>query len=404
MKTATRKRLTVRLRESFASGQAARVDRQNGIVFGVKILGKTSPNSHGLRNVEGSDYTPECRRKAIALYEGCPVNVNHPPRDKPGAERSVYDRLGVLRNVREGADGCPYGDLHMLPSHSMAGPIMDAAERMPEAFALSHNALGRGEVRNGRYVVEEIVEARSVDVVTEGGTTRSLFESRHMKKTLRELLESSPAKGKIRAKLLEMGEAMPDEMALMEPDMGDGDAGGGDWKQSLVDAIGVLVSSDDAENHDMARKILAMLKPAAAAGDGEYESDGETVEDVEEARDSNGNGWNNDKERKAAAARMREEGEFTGTYESLQRELNALKRKDAVRDLCEAEGVKLAPAHFKAACLIESEEDRREFVQGFRELRESYPRSIASTPRTGGSRINGREVKDAKTFAESLLN
>ncbi|HVI05015.1 MAG TPA: hypothetical protein VM711_02850, partial [Sphingomicrobium sp.] len=72
----------------------------------------------------------------------------------------------------------------------------------PNAFALSHNALGKGEVRGRRYVVTEIPEVRSVDIVTDGGTNRSLFESRQepMKIKVRKLFEAAGPKAKPNAK------------------------------------------------------------------------------------------------------------------------------------------------------------------------------------------------------------
>lgn len=379
MKTATAK--LVRLLESIPSGSSLRVDRDAGTIFGVKILGRSSPNRHGLRNVEGTDYTPEALAGAVRLYEGIKVNCDHPQRETPGADRSALDRLGKLVNVRM-EQGEIYGDLKLLKSHPMAARLFEAAESMPDLFGLSHNALGRGEVKDGRYRIAELVEVRSVDVVADAGTTRSLFESKEapMKRKLRALLESSKAAPKLKRRLLEMAdEGYMTDMADMEtaPEAADT----GDWKQSLVDAIGKLVSSDSPEDHDMARKIMNMLKPATAS------TSSDTTADTTESDDSDDD---DDKEEKE-------------TVESLRRDLADLRRKDAVRDLCEAENVKLAPVHFKAACLIESEADRKEYVRGFRELRESYPRSL-STPRTGTNRIGVPDVKDSKSFAEAILN
>lgn len=150
-----------------------KVDRNRGIIRGVKILGLISEN--------GRQYMPDAVRKAAKLYEGIRVNIDHP--NKPDDVRSAESRFGKLVRVRfiEG-DGL-YGDLEFLRSHPMAERICEAAERMPDAFGLSHNAQGEGdENKDGIFVVSKIVEVRHVDVVADPATTKSLSEGRKMKK------------------------------------------------------------------------------------------------------------------------------------------------------------------------------------------------------------------------------
>ncbi len=107
------------------------------------------------------------------------VNIDHPDRSKPHQERSARDRLAWLEQVEVNNHGT-FGDLHFLdPKAPFSKLVMSAAERNPRAFALSHNATGKGTVRDRRYVVEEITEVRSVDLVADGGTNVSLFESRY---------------------------------------------------------------------------------------------------------------------------------------------------------------------------------------------------------------------------------
>lgn len=161
------------------AGSKVRVDRGQGVIRGVKILGRHSPNTHGEPGAtHGTEYTLEALQQAHSRkqYEGINVNVGHPPRKDPDQERSPYDNLGELRNVELKDDGL-YGDLHVLKSHPFADRVFESAERMPTAFSLSHNAKGRGAVVDGRYVIVEIPYVRSVDVVTKGATTRSLYES-----------------------------------------------------------------------------------------------------------------------------------------------------------------------------------------------------------------------------------
>ena len=59
------------------------VDREAGVLRGVKILGLQSRN--------GRSYLPEALSAASKLYEGAKVNVNH-PKGNPLAPRSPASR------------------------------------------------------------------------------------------------------------------------------------------------------------------------------------------------------------------------------------------------------------------------------------------------------------------------
>jgi hypothetical protein len=62
--------------------------------------------------------------------------------------------------------------------------VCEAAERMPGAYGLSHNAQCEGATDNdGVWVIDTIVEVRSVDLVADAGTTQGLFESKRTMKT-----------------------------------------------------------------------------------------------------------------------------------------------------------------------------------------------------------------------------
>ena len=156
-----------RLREVFQS-PSAKVDRENGVIRDVRILGPSSLN--------GRQYSKQAVQNARELYEGKVVNFDHPHRDMPDAERSVADRAGWLEDVHF-KDGGLTGDLHILKADPRAEKICEAAERRPELFGLSHNVEGKTRRENGKTLVEEILRVRSVDVVSDPASTRSLFES-----------------------------------------------------------------------------------------------------------------------------------------------------------------------------------------------------------------------------------
>lgn len=145
-------------------GVALRVDRQRGIIQGVKLLGTVSK--------KGREYPPAVIAKAAPMYEGMRVNIDHVD---PGQRRSLRDRIGIVKNVALGEDGL-YGDFHFNPKHALAEQIAWDAENAPQNLGFSHDT--RGVVRNagGRAVVESIDRVLSVDLVANPATTDGLFE------------------------------------------------------------------------------------------------------------------------------------------------------------------------------------------------------------------------------------
>lgn len=152
------------------------VDRSSSVVKNVKIIGFESAN--------GRVYTADALKEAIGMYEGVNVNIDHPEGD-PGEQRSAWDRVGFLRNVRFVEGKGLYGDLHLLPSHPFTERILEAAEKMPQIYGLSHNARGEGyeDKKTGKFVVNRVAEVRHVDLVADPATTHSLAESASQQKT-----------------------------------------------------------------------------------------------------------------------------------------------------------------------------------------------------------------------------
>jgi len=148
------------------NGASVRVDRQAGILRGVKILGLASRN--------GRVYRSGALDAAIPLYEAARVNVNHPA-GSPAVPRGYEERIGSVRNVRRGSDGL-YADFHFNPKHRLAEQLIWDASHAPENVGFSHNVLGRTSREGGQTVVEEILQVHSVDLVPDPATTRGLFE------------------------------------------------------------------------------------------------------------------------------------------------------------------------------------------------------------------------------------
>lgn len=149
-------------------GVAVRVDAQQGVIRGVKILGLESRN--------GRSYPAEALAEAAGLYEGAKVNVNH-PKGSPLAARDYQDRIGVIRNASVRPDEGLFADFHFNPKHALAEQLLWDAEHAPENVGFSHNVEARTARRGDRVVVEAITRVQSVDLVADPATTRGLFEA-----------------------------------------------------------------------------------------------------------------------------------------------------------------------------------------------------------------------------------
>jgi hypothetical protein len=149
-------------------GRQIEVDpNKNGpTIRNVKILGLVSKN--------GREYLPAALKKAVAMYEGRAVNVDHTNRTD---HRSYRDRIGVLRRVRFVENRGLFGDLHYNPQHPLANQLVWDSVHSPENVGLSHSAHGRVVRRGDKLVVEEIESVNSVDLVADPATTSGLFET-----------------------------------------------------------------------------------------------------------------------------------------------------------------------------------------------------------------------------------
>ena len=122
---------------------------------------------------KGREYPKEVMARALPLYEGMRVNVDHVD---PGQRRSLRDRIGLVKNVTLKEDGL-YGDFHFNPKHALAEQIAWDAENAPQNLGFSHDTRGSSRNIGGRVVVESIDKVLSVDLVANPATTTGLFES-----------------------------------------------------------------------------------------------------------------------------------------------------------------------------------------------------------------------------------
>jgi hypothetical protein len=148
-------------------GMALRVDRNQGVLAGVKLIGLSSRN--------GRRYREAALAGAVGMYEGAKVNVNH-PKDGPLAPRDYQDRLGVIRGVEFRAGEGLFGDLHFNPKHALAEQLVWDAEHNPRNVGFSHNVQARLSRVDDGVVVEAITRVQSVDLVADPAATDGLFE------------------------------------------------------------------------------------------------------------------------------------------------------------------------------------------------------------------------------------
>lgn len=153
--------------EYAAAGVAKRIDEDYGVLMRVRVLGLESKN--------GRRYSAEAVRRAIPLYEGIGVFVDH--HSKPAAVRSYRDRIGTLQSVGFQEGQGLFGNLHLNMAHPLYAQIMADAKSSTPGVGLSHVVEGRSVHLNGLTVVEDIERVVSVDLVCNPATANSLFES-----------------------------------------------------------------------------------------------------------------------------------------------------------------------------------------------------------------------------------
>lgn len=243
-------------------GKPLRVDRDAGIIHRIKILGWDSRN--------GRRYLPEAVSKKLALYEGAKAYSNHPA--KATAMRATEDLLGIWHNPVVEPDGV-YADLHYLKSHQLCERLCEDAERGLGLFAASHNADGRGvEGKDGILLITEILAVRSVDLVTNAGTVTNLRENYVPQTTLRQLIESSKATAPMKVAWLTL---LEDEFGDMPMDAPVEPPAGADGNALLAQAIAAYITAGTEPDHEMATKLLKLMKPQSAETTTEGEDDDE---------------------------------------------------------------------------------------------------------------------------------
>jgi hypothetical protein len=156
--------------QSFGEVTEAMIDREAGLIKGVKLL--------GLRSKNRRNYDTAGVRKSAAVLEGAKIYIDHPA--TATAPRSYKDKFAVVEGKVEYRAGLGhFGNIRFNPKHPVAEQFVWDVLNSPKSFGMSINAsvqTGKAD-QNGDVLVESISSVRSIDIVTDPATAEGLFES-----------------------------------------------------------------------------------------------------------------------------------------------------------------------------------------------------------------------------------
>lgn len=341
------------LAEDTAFGKGPRLNKEKGIVTGVKILGFSS--KHGYR------YSQRALEEAVPMYENIAVNVNHPPRDKLNSSRRYEDRFGRMKNVSFQEGRGIVGDLHYNKKHPLVEQFEYDVENEPLNVGLSQNASGSTVRRGGELVVESIDLLRSVDLVADPATNKGLFESKgdvRMRVRRKKVRRGRSNLQRTAARLLEAA----DERRRKEKPKS--------TKKAMMDMIESVL-----DNNKDPRAIRSKVNSILGLADGEANGG-----------NSSPHGKPNMKSKKKQLAES-----------VLVKKVARLERRDRVRDLCEDVGFRPTKTQLKAIVKMDTKKEAKELIESMR----SKPQ------RKGAKASEGREGKRKKEsstreFLESI--
>lgn len=292
------------------------IDEAAGVIRGVKILGRISKN-------KGREYTDAALTEACQRYERCGVNIDHPDRKNPDAERSVTEKLGWFESCEVRDDGV-YGDLNYLKSHPYSAMLVEVAKRDPSQLGFSHNAAGKGRSVGKKEFIESIEKIRSVDLVQKPATTNGLFESEEPVKTLKQFIEGIEGISPEKTLLLNLMEEDAEMAAAEAPEMPAASSSEDQIKAAFRQAVMAAFDDEALDSKATLSKIKDILKA--------YDKlTGQAKE-----------------EKAAPAETPAEGGDSTSAMESVQAELAELKAKNEVRDLFESQDVRATSERISA--------------------------------------------------------
>jgi hypothetical protein len=154
---------------SFHEAVKGRIDREAGLIKGVKLMSFESKNARRYRLPDP------------ALFQGTQIRLNHhgkedgPPMDTDPPFEGIW---ATAENIKVGPDGV-YADLKYNKKHVQMESILWWAENSPTVGGFSPITWGLHNHVNGETVID-ILMVESVDLVGRPATTKGFFESEAM--------------------------------------------------------------------------------------------------------------------------------------------------------------------------------------------------------------------------------
>lgn len=378
------------------------VDEAAGVIRGVKIIGHESKN--------GRTYPPETLRKALPLYEGAKVNVNHAAK---GQQRDYRDRIGNLRNVamREGAG--LFGDFHFNPKHPLAEQLIWDAKNAPQNVGFSHVAEGKVKVVAGKNIVEEIQKVEGVDLVANAATVNSLFE--HVEndalQSLTGLAESrdKQSPGDLGAvwlrEMMSQGFANPQMQvpAQGNPMLGQSPGGAADAgiKQAIKAMVNAVLDDQSMDTKAAMGRIVEILKSQERIMGKGGNSDDPNAKPGEESDPLKGGEKKPEGEEKKNPFGESVEPTLAEVLEENRR----LKAEGMARGLLETAGIEATQALVEGVALHKGEAEMKKFIESMPKGRTPGPRSVAPSGTrqtlTESKVPDGSSIKDVAAFLRS---
>ena len=127
----------------FAAASNSRVDSENGIISGVRVITKGEAKGHSFLGepiIIDDTTLDEVVSAAATFADGVPVKLAH------GTD--IEELIGSIRNIVKDGD-CVRGDLYLLKSHENFATIIEMAETMPSNFGISISFMNAPEPVKG---------------------------------------------------------------------------------------------------------------------------------------------------------------------------------------------------------------------------------------------------------------
>jgi hypothetical protein len=241
-----------------------KVDRSGPypVVRGVLLCGRESKAKRRYRDTAFED---------LALYENKPGYSGH---HKGPGNPDPDKRLCWYENVRRDELGLPRGDMGFNPKHPMTEKTLWEIENKPEFVKLSHvadveyekGADGKPKVSaDGFLDVVKIHRIDSIDIVTNAGTTNTIFEDAPVAMTMK-------VWGKKVAPFLEIDDQIKLRELVKEEGMGD--------MPMIADAPGMEEDMTEDKGKDA---VKSAFKTALMSALEKCMDNGSTPEDVKKA-------------------------------------------------------------------------------------------------------------------------